>query len=199
MQTMTTSISTTSTGAAKPIKRTAVKAVLTAAVLGLAMQAGVKETQAQQPSSRAVAKAKAFLDTAQRGRFILGYLHLGSSYGGHSYVETRGVNSNGRTKAGHFGLVYRFTWDGTGYTNVAFLFDEDGDFYELQAMDHNATFNVPFVKANVTIQVLGNVLIEAFKDQMKDADRQFIQQCIDRADAEALLEFGLQLQQSVGR
>lgn len=147
----------------------------------------------------AVNRTKRFLGTADRGRFILSYLHFGSAYRSHEYVETQDVVDENRVKIpGQFALVYNFLWETDGETQAAFLGDSDGDVYKVQVISTNAKLNQPFFSANLTIAVLGNLIIEAFKDKMSPDQEREIRQAVQNGDAKTLLEKGLALQQKFG-
>ncbi|MCI0456723.1 MAG: hypothetical protein L0Z62_07060 [Gemmataceae bacterium] len=147
----------------------------------------------------AVNRADGFLNTAQRGRAILGYVHLGTKYRGHSYQERRVVTRNGNRVPGHFALVYSFEWAEDGKTDLAFLCDARGNVYEVQVVRTNAEINQPWVFAKATIQVLGNALIEAFRDNLTPTQRQAIQTAVNNADVRNLLAWSLNLEQALGR
>jgi hypothetical protein len=147
----------------------------------------------------AVNRARNFMETQKRGKFISSYLHFGSTYDSHRLKQTVGVtNPAGDTVAGHFALIYEFDWDGDGWTTVAFFFDEMGTLYEVKALKTNAVFNQPFLKADVAIAVLGSVVLELFKDDMTEAQRRDAKRLIDSANSKVLLELALQLQQRLG-
>lgn len=151
---------------------------------------------AQTPATQeAVNKAHAYLSTAARGQDILSFVHFGQAYHGHTYTETRNITANGQQVPGHFGLIYQYKWGDGGLTNVAFLCDATGRVYEVQTTWTNAILNQPFVTANLTIQVLGNVIIQALGDNMTAADRQTLQTLVNNADAKGLLELTMKLQQ----
>jgi hypothetical protein len=149
---------------------------------------------------RAIDRAGKFLDGAQRGRHILGYMHLGTKYAGHKYTETKYVTDRaGKKIPGQFALVYAYDWNDDGTTQVAFLCDRRGNIYEVQVLDSNAVINQPFALANASIKLLGSVIIEAFKDQMTAEQRKQVQKAVDDADAKRLLEMSLTLQQTFGQ
>lgn len=149
---------------------------------------------------KAIGRAHTFLKGAKRGREILGYVHFGTKYVRHKYAETRFVtDGDGKKVPGHFALIYTFDWNADGTSDVAFLCDRRGNVYEVQVIDHNAVINQPFGVANATIQILGNLIIEAFKDQMTADEKRQIQKAVDGADAKSLLEMSLKLQQTFGK
>jgi hypothetical protein len=145
---------------------------------------------------RAVERAWKFLKEERRGRFILGYMHMGTTYAGHK-IHDRVLRVPGRD--GYFKLLATLDWNDDGTTDAAFLFDRRGNFYQVEVGNSNGVFNRPFAVANLSIQLLGNVLIEAFKDKMTDQDRRQLQQAVDNADSRSLLVVALQLQQSLGQ
>jgi hypothetical protein len=142
----------------------------------------------------AVNRAGAFLGAPDRGKEVLAFVHFGADYHGHKYVETRNVN-DGR---GAFALVYRFWWEDDGVTDIAFLADSTGYVYRVQIMYTNAIFSQPFLVANASISILGNSLIELYKDKLSDEDRRQFHDLVNRADAKGLLEFRLKLEQVFG-
>ena len=143
----------------------------------------------------AVNRANAFLKTENRGRVALNHLHFGTRYGGHTYQRTLNVQN----KPGDFALVYRFNWDNDGITDLAFLCDSKGYVYQVQVTYTNAFLSQPFALANVSINLVGNVLLEAFRDQMSPNELQQARQMIDNPNARGLLEMSLTLQQNLGR
>jgi hypothetical protein len=160
----------------------------------------VSRTIAGDINPSAVNRARDFMETSKRGKYIAGYLHFGSSYDGHALIKTCGVTDKaGRTIPGEFALVYQFDWDGTGWTRMAFFFDARGSFQGVRDLkENNATFNKPFVKADLTIAILGNAMIELFRKDMTEEQLRQAQQFIDNADSKGLLEMGLGLQQALG-
>jgi len=183
--------------AMRSITRTAVLALLlTAMLLGLtALPARAGDGVEQ----RALDRAHAFLSTARRGTDILSYVHFGAEYNGHTFKEWVTVTQDGRKVPGHFALVYEFAWEDDGRTTLAFLCDASGGVYDVQVVRTNAVFSQPYVLANGAIKVLGNLLIEAFKDNMKPEERQFVQKLVDEADAKGMLVWSLKFQQALGR
>ncbi len=172
-----------------------------AAVLVLSLVIGrPSAARADDAEQRAVDRAHEFLEPAKRGRDVLSYLHFGARYRGHEYVDTVAVkDSDGKRLAGHFALVYRFKWEDDGRTDVAFLCNAKGRVYEVQVVDTNAVLSQPFVLADASIKIIGNVLIEAYKDKLSDDDRKALQKLVDDADSHALLEWSLKVQQALGQ
>lgn len=156
--------------------------------------------QFQTSPQRAVTEAHQYLNTAQNGRYILGFVHFGAQYRGHEYVKTLAVkNGNEDTVAGHFALVYRFHWEEDGITDVAFLCDARGRVYKVQAMSTNAFLSPPFGLAQISISLLGNIVMDAYKDKMSASDRRFFRKLVDDADAKAMLEWSLAFDQALSR
>jgi hypothetical protein len=149
---------------------------------------------ARAQDSQAVQKAQNFVGGANRGKTVLGYVHFGAAYRGHTYQRTVGVQN----KPDDFALVYRFNWEKDGITDVAFLCDSKGYVYEVQTPYSNAFLSPPFALANISINVVGNLLIEAFRDQMTPQELQDARRMIDNPNARGLLQMNLRLQQSLG-
>lgn len=146
---------------------------------------------------QAINRAHNFLMTQKRGRFVLSYVHAGTTYVRHAYKEpVRGVSGpDGKTIPGHFALVYAFDWNRDGASDVAFLCDRRGNVYDVKVIYCNGIINQPFGVANTTIKLLGAVIRESCKTE---ADKREVQRLIDNADAKGLLVLGLKLQQSIG-
>jgi hypothetical protein len=168
-------------------------------VLG-ASACGVDRVYADdRPSQKAVRHAKGFLDSAETGRYVLSFVHMGAQYDGNDDSGVRTVTRNGETVTGHFALVYDYSWEGDGNTQIAFLCDQRGDVYEVQILRTNAVLSQPYAVAKLSIDVLGNALLEAFKDNVSSSDRAQLQTMIRNADPKAILEMGLKLRQAFGR
>ena len=170
------------------------------AALGIGLIAALAPcAQAAEESQTAVTDAHRFLATAERGREVLGYVHFGARYDGHTYLKTVFVNDgNGRRIDGHFALVYRFRWEGDGITDVGYLCDSRGRVYAVQVMYTNAVLSQPFFLANAAIKGLGNLFIGAFEDKMNRDERRLVQGLVDDADAKGLLEWSLRFEQALG-
>lgn len=168
-------------------------------VLTLLASLGLPANAANSFSDSAVRRAAAFVDTKSRGEFVLGHLHMFATYRGHKYRETlRVTNSTGAVEPGKFALVYRYYWNDDDYTDLAYFFDAKGGFDGVQAMRSTAIIQQPFAIAELSIKLLGNVLVEAFRDNLSPGERASIQQMIDSADVKGLLETALTLQQTLG-
>jgi serine/threonine protein kinase len=148
------------------------------------------------PDQQAVKRAHDFLKPASRGRMILSYVNLGAKYQNHSYVETRRVTNEGKDLAGHFALIYRFEWDDSERTDIAFLCDPKGNVYRVQVVELKAIFSQPFLLANAAIKALVAVCEESYKDSMTLDERKELQKIADAADAKGLLEWSLRAEQA---
>ena len=158
--------------------------------------------RAEEPSQTAINNAQTFLDKQSTGKFILGYAHLGANYTSHSAKSVKYVtDGDGDVIPGKFALVYRFDWEasGDGWTNLAIVCDRKGNVEQVIALQTNAILQQPFFVADATIQVLGNAMIEAFKDDMTESDLRIMRRLVAAADSKGLLGFGLKLQQSMGK
>lgn len=141
---------------------------------------------------KSVDRAHAFLVTADCGKNVLGYVHFGAQYKGHGFKETRGVVG----KPADFALIYRFNWENDGISDVAFFCNKSGNIYEVQVPYTNARLQQPFVLANASIKLLGDVLLEAFRERMTQDEINQARQVIDNANARGLLAVSLGLQQA---
>jgi hypothetical protein len=95
-------------------------------------------------------------------------------------------------------LVYKYDWENGGEADLAFLCDPSGNVYAVQVVRSNAILP-PYTVANTSISILGNFLLEGFKNQMTPAQVQQARQFIDNPNARGLLEMELKLQQAFGR
>jgi hypothetical protein len=138
-------------------------------------------------------KAHRFLFTKERGEEILTYLHFGADYVGYHYIGYKPEGDD-------FALVYRFDWKTTdpGSTDVAFHCDGDGNVYQVSIEHTDAVLNQPFLFANLSIKVLGQLLIENNKQNMTEDDLRLARQIVEKADAKRLLELSLRLEQALG-
>ena len=131
---------------------------------------------------------------------MLGFVHMGAQYNNHEYSVTRTVSTrSGETLAGHFALVYDYSWQDDGKTQIAFLCDERGNIYRVQILSTNAVLQQPFAVAKLSIGVLGSALLEAFTNDISSSDRAKLQAIINDADPKAMLELGLRLRQTFAR
>lgn len=149
---------------------------------------------AQSADQAAVDRAHAFLKTEKRGRNVLSYVHFGAEFKRYQYLQTRGVTNRPKD----FALVYRMNWERDGETDVAFLCDAKGNVYEVQIIRSNAQLQQPYALANLSIAVVGNLVIEAFRDRLSDDEMRQLRGMIDNPNARGLLEMSLQLQQRFG-
>jgi hypothetical protein len=162
---------------------------------------------AGEPTSQALNKARRLCDfdvKVQRGRELLQSLHFGSTLKSCQElgVASKVTDGSGREIEDQFALVFRWRWDaggGVGTTDVAFFFNDRGQFLSLRPIKTDAVFNQPFALADLSIQVVGQVMIKAFEDDMSEADKRQFQRILDNADTKALLEWSLKFQQAAGR
>lgn len=147
---------------------------------------------------QAVNTAHRFLRTSDIGEYTLNFVHAGTDYHGHEYLETQPVfDGNGR-QTSQFKLLYRFRWEDDGVTDVAFVCDARGVVYGVLIQRTNAEWNQPFALADLGIQLLGNAVIQANKDNMSPAERKLARRLVDDADAHGLLELSLRWKQLYG-
>jgi hypothetical protein len=143
----------------------------------------------------ALARAYDFLSSRDIGKEILNYVHMGVDYHGHSWLRSTYVtNADGNRIPGQFALIYRFHWEDDGITDLAFLCNERGMVYEVHVAYTNAILNQPFFVANLSIQVLGNLLIESYKDSMTAEQLRLAHEFVDHADAKGLLQLDLKIE-----
>ena len=163
---------------------------LLAACLLMAIPARV----AAYDSNAGVQRAYNFLQDRQNATDILSFVHFGATYNSHEYVETRNVvDGSGNTIYGDFALVYRFHWENDGITDVAFFCHPSGQIYKSQVVWTNAKFARPFVWANLSIQIVGRMVVNS-DNNMSDSDRELAIKLIDDADAHGLLDLWLTMQ-----
>jgi hypothetical protein len=66
------------------------------------------------------------------------------------------------------------------------------------AVATSSIISQPFAIASATINVLGNLLLEALGDQMKPDDRREFQKFVNASDAKGLLIWSLNFQSRLG-
>lgn len=161
----------------------------------------VAACQARADRQARIEKAQESFDAEARGKFILGYLHLGGDYQSHKCTAVVDVeDKDGNALPGQFCLRYEFDWAIAGSDNtttIDLLFDEKGRLYDVNNEDSTSIVSPPYLLANGAIKILGKALLEAMSDNLKEEDRKFIQKCIDDADAHDLMLYGLKLQYNV--
>jgi hypothetical protein len=180
--------------ASKPVQQLLTKTTIarTALLMTLLALGNTGSLKAYDSSiQKAVNRAGNFLGTEERGQDVLSYIHFGTKYHGQKYLETRRVDEAGE----RFALVYEYYWGSDGVTDVAFLCTPDGSVYEVRILATNAVGNQPFLWANVSIQVLGNLVLSANRDKMTEADRRLVRKLVDSADAKSMLEWSLRFRQ----
>ncbi len=168
-------------------------ALMLASITGAAAQAFAYDGVDQ----RAVQRAASYLSIRETGEGILNFVHMGADYHGHTYLRTNNVvDRDGYRVPGHFALVYRFHWEDDGVTDLAFLCNERGGIYDVQVTYTNAVLNQPFLLANAAIQILGNLVIDNYKDRMSREQLRLAHEFVDHADSKGLLELALMLGES---
>ena len=151
-------------------------------------------------SDSKVESAKQFLSTAKRGRYMLSYLQFGGTYRDHDVLSVhKVVDRDGDLIPGYFAVKVVFDWEspfGRNSTTATLFYNGSGTLYDVDAK--TTSYVEPFDLANASIQILGNLLLEALRDQIKPEDRQQLQRLIHKADAKGLMMFGLNLQKGLG-
>jgi hypothetical protein len=137
---------------------------------------------------RAETRARAYLDKADTGRMVLGFLHFGADYNGHEFIKRTGV-VNG--DPGDFSLTYRYHWQGDGSTDLAFICHSNGKVYFTSVVESNGKWSKPFVLASASIWIAGEAYIESEEKDMTPEQLKFVRWCRDHADAKSLLELTL--------
>ena len=147
---------------------------------------------------RAIDRASTYLDKQNVGKDVLSFVHFGADYKGHAFVNRcTVVDQNGKPQADKFALIYRFTWENDGVTDVAFLCNDAGAIYYVKVVKTNAVLQQPFSVADMTIHALGDALIKAMGDNLKEQDRAELKRLIDSSDSRGLLMAYLRLGQIV--
>jgi len=152
-------------------------------------------------SSTAVARAHKFFNTTDRAKAIIGMVHYGCAFNSHSYVgHGKVADRSGKTIPGHFTVQFDYKWSkNKGETRLAFFCDSKGNFYEMKVISTNAQFAEPFVWSKVAIKVLGEAILAAMKNELKEDDTKAIRKKVDDVDPKGLLETSLMLQQAFGK
>jgi hypothetical protein len=149
---------------------------------------------AQAASQASVDKAYRFLQNTDRGHEMLTFLHFGATYLSHSYIGGNAYDD------GSFRLIFKFRWNTTedGFTDVAFFCDANGNFRNLEAIRTDAIINQPFAMADLSVKLLGQIIIDGYKDKISADDRRRLQRLVDDADSHKLLEWSLRAEQFFG-
>lgn len=162
---------------------------------------GTIQANAQERSNPRVARAVRFLDSTKRSKDILSYIHMGGTFQDYEIVSIhKVVDRSGDPVPGHFAVKVVYDWTtafGDNSTTTIFYFDEMGQVTDIKA-DTTSIINQPFAVARAAINVVGNILIGAFGDQMKPEDKREFQRFVDAADAKGLLIFSLNFQMRAG-
>ena len=166
------------------------------AVVFLAIGTGVATgtPEAQAVSRSAVNKAGSFLKNDCRGKELMGFIYLGAEYRGASYRDLKPVGD------GRFVVTCGLRWEttGPGYTIVALSFDSSGSLSGTRIVDTDA-FVPSFYVASKSIEILGNALLDQYKDQLSDIQLNLFRKIVKAADAKSLMELILVIEQLSGQ
>jgi hypothetical protein len=161
---------------------------------------GEARGQSSSGNSR-VARMARFLDSEKRSKAILSYMHMGGSYKEHEILGSlEVVDQDGDRIPGYFAIKVVYDWGtlfGDNSSSAVFIFDETGTLKDINAKT-TSVISQPFDIASGAINVVGNVLIQAFGDQMNSTDKEEFQKFVDKSDAKGLLIWSLNFQQRVG-
>lgn len=152
-------------------------------ILGLAAVSGFSQTA---PTGKAVS----VIENSDNASTILKFLHFFSDYKRFEYLETDRVTENGQTISGQSALVYRFYCTDGDNTDVVFFVNQSGQIYQTKI---RRSTGVPFVGANISIQVLGRIVVGS-DDKMTAEDRQRALDLVDKADAHGLMDLWLEME-----
>lgn len=152
-------------------------------ILGLTAVSGFSQTA---PTRKAVS----VIENPDNASTILKFLHFFSDYQAFKYLETDRVTENDQTVSGQSALVYRFYCTDGDNTDVAFFVNQSGQIYQTKVI---RSTGVPFVGANISIQVLGRVVVNS-DDKMTAEDRQRALDLVEKADAHGLMDLWLEME-----
>ena len=177
----------------KPSRGAAIKRYFFAVLFLLELLSTISSL-AQNVDPNAIARAERFMAAQQRGSEVLSYLHFGATYQACTFEKYYPMAN------GSFALMYRFDWTttGTGDTESWFVFNAAGQFDHLEVVSSTGLINQPFLMANVSISLIGNLIIEKYQDRLSVTDRRLLQRLVDDADAKGLLEWQLRVDQALG-
>jgi hypothetical protein len=165
-------------------------------VVFLAIGTGVatRTLEAQAVSRSAVNKAESFLKNDCRGKEIMGFIYLGADYKGASYRDLKPVGDGG------FVVTCELRWEttGPGYTVVALSFDSGGSLSGTRVVDTDA-FIPSFYLASKSIEILGNALLDQYKDRLSEIQLNLFRKIVKAADAKSLMELILAIEQLAGQ
>ncbi|MBI1248167.1 hypothetical protein GC197_10050 [bacterium] len=174
------------------------RSILTLAV-SLASIFAILDTAMAQDQA-AISKTRRFLETTTNARYVISFAHFGADFKQMDYLGTVDVKDRyGNKIPGEFALVYYYTWDayGAGHTKIAYLCDKNGNIEDVQVLSCDANVQRPFAMANVSIKLIGQIVIEAFREQMKPDELRKAQALVQAADSEGLLEMGIGFRQQL--
>ena len=137
---------------------------------------------------------RGILDNADNAQTILGFVHFGADYHGHTFLRVTNVHDqDGNDVPAERALIYRYNWEDDGVTDIAFFYDAGGNIVGSSVVNTNAQLNQPFILANLSIQIVGRTMINS-DNKMSESDRKLALELIDKADAHGLLNLWLRLQ-----
>ncbi|HVU44883.1 MAG TPA: hypothetical protein VHD85_02090 [Terracidiphilus sp.] len=164
------------------------------ALLAICLLTGVPAWAGSYDNDTGIQRAYSILQNRQNATDILSFVHFGATYNSHEYLQTRSVvDGSGNPIDGDFALVYRFHWEGDGVTDIAFFCHSSGQIYKSQIVRTNALLSQPFALANLSIQMVGRMVVNS-DDRMSNSDRELAIKLIDDADAHGLLDLWLTMQ-----
>lgn len=161
----------------------------------------VLATASQAQDAQLIANAKRYLDTTHNAKQILMLAHLGADLKSYSYAgDTFIKDAQGRKVPGHFALVfdYDWQWNGSGYTRLAFLYDENGVIYDISVMATNGVANAPFELSGASIKLVGGIFIEAMRGNASAEELRKLEAAVKSANTKALLVYSIQIGQATG-
>ena len=181
-----------------PVRRVQKSLAALTLIVAVAVPVARLEGRAARAGADTIAAARAirFLNDANRGRFILQFLHFGTEYRGHPLVTMRDGSVVRELSGGAFAVFYDFAWDADGRTIVGFVFDRAGRLRDLEVVDTNAVLAQPFRMANAAIGVVGAVGLDAMREDLTRSELALARELISAADAKRLLVLLLALQQA---
>jgi hypothetical protein len=173
---------------------------LTFVVFSLLCLAGAQ--RARGADALQVARARGFLEKADRTKKILNSMHFGTTpiKGAFNQLFTK-VTVNGTEKPGFFAIEMRYNWKGgltgNGETDVQFFFNDKGNLFDVKAVRCNARLFGPFDGGNLVLGLVKGVIKEMAKNDPKEKEiNRFVDAC---KDIRQLMILQLQLEQLLGK
>ena len=145
-------------------------------------------------------RARNFLESDVRTKNIL--------FCAHPEAEMQRVTFHGRTNvvdgqrnpvAGHFALIYRYSWKSglsgdINSTDFELFFDQGGRFYALNA-PRTTSFFRPFGISDIVITTVRDEIIRKVDRDGTEADKRLVRALIQNSDSRGLLTMLLKLDQ----